>query len=240
MKWLALLAVVGTLIGLATWKTEPIQTFGYMTDLQLRTIGQRHNARLAARKLDGVTVPPGGVLSFNECVGSYSKDAGFWLAPVSYSGMLVPDWGGGVCQTSTTLYNAALVAGLEVLEQHPHLFAPKYVPPGQDAAVAYPGVDLRLRNPFKVPLKISATATEDKLRVQIIGGPLRNACVIQPQVERIEAGGTVHLPGSGNYSRVRNPGVPGFNVVIYRLSGERREKISSHSYPAAQRVVESG
>ena len=240
MKWLALVAVVGSLIGLASWQSEPPPTFGYMTDLQLRTVGQKHNARLAAKKLDGVVVPPGGILSFNERVGSYSKDAGFWLAPVSYSGMLVPDWGGGVCQTSTTLYNAALIAGLEILEQHPHLFAPKYVPPGQDAAVAYPGVDLRVRNPFKVPLKITAVATQEKLRVSITGGPMRSGCVIQPQVERIEAGGTVRIPGSGKRTRVRNPGVPGFNVVIFRLAEDKREKISSHSYPAAQRVIEGG
>ncbi len=238
MKWLALAMVGATLVGLLTWEKPAVATFGYMTDLDKRTVGQRHNARLAANKLNGAVIPPGGVFSFNQRVGSYSKDAGFRVAPVSYSGILVPDWGGGVCQTSTTLYNAALVAGLDILEHFHHEFSPTYAPPGLDAAVAYPGVDLRFRNPFKEPLTIVASASGRKLRVQIVGGPERKASVVEPLVEVVRSSGTVHLPSESGQRRVRNAGQPGYNVTVYRINGDGREQIDSHSFPPAQRVIE--
>lgn len=82
-------------------------------------------------------------------------------------GVLVPAWGGGVCQTSTTLYNAALLAGLEVLERHPHAIAPQYVAPGLDAAVAQGIADLRLRNPYPFPVRISFWVEEDRLLCEV-------------------------------------------------------------------------
>jgi hypothetical protein len=91
----------------------------------------------AAAALNGAVIAPGRELSFNHVVASWTPDRGFVLAPVSYDGQLVVDWGGGVCQTSTTLYNAALLAGMEITERHRHFWPPRYAPPGADAAVHF-------------------------------------------------------------------------------------------------------
>ncbi|GBC94172.1 Vancomycin B-type resistance protein VanW [bacterium HR15] len=135
----------------------------YATSLKGRTHGQRRNALLAAQKLHGVLLAPQATLSFNERVGQWVRSEGFVRAPVSYGGVLVPAWGGGVCQTSTTLYNAALLAGLEIVERHPHTIAPGYVPVGLDAAVAQGVADLKIRNPYPFPVRVEFEARGERL-----------------------------------------------------------------------------
>src|SRR5690349_13198224 len=138
---LLLLGLCGTLLAqLMATPSPQVEIAGYATSLQGRTHGQRHNAELAAAALDGKTIAPGAVFSFNQTVKSWSLDEGYVKAPVSFDGELVRAYGGGVCQTSTTLYNAALLAGLPILERHPHVFRPQYITPGRDAAVAQPGI----------------------------------------------------------------------------------------------------
>src|SRR5687767_11452496 len=110
-----------------------IEMAGYATSLLGRTSGQRHNARLAAEAINGKAIAPGEVFSFNRAVKSWSVDQGYVKAPVSFDGELVRAFGGGVCQTSSTLYNAALLAGLPIIERHPHVFRPQYIAPGRDA-----------------------------------------------------------------------------------------------------------
>ena len=129
------LTVGGTAALIANYSKPEKTLSSYVTTFAGRLTDQSHNAALAARKLDGVIVLPGEVLSFNESVGTWSRDQGYRKAPVSFSGTLVNTWGGGVCQTSTTLYNACLLVGMEVVERHHHQFAANYVPPGRDASV---------------------------------------------------------------------------------------------------------
>src|SRR5207302_1442552 len=81
-----------------------------------RTKAQKRNAILALKKLDGAVIAPGETFSFNTRVGTWSRDQGYRRAPVSYNGTLIASWGGGVCQTSTTLYNAALLAGMKIID----------------------------------------------------------------------------------------------------------------------------
>ena len=112
--------------------TKPEQRLaGYTTSLKGRKKAQIRNATLAARALEGRVIGAGKVFSYNAVVSAADQDndSGYVAAPVSVEGTMVPALGGGVCQTSTTLYNAALLAGLRVLERHPHTIAPHYVPP---------------------------------------------------------------------------------------------------------------
>lgn len=212
---------------------------GYSTSLAGRTRSQRHNAHLALSRLTGATVAPGAVFSFNRRVGSFSRDRGFRKAPVSYNGQLIDDWGGGVCQASTTLYNAALLAGMEMLERHPHRFAPSYVPPGRDAAVAFSGVDLRFRNPYPYPLRIEGHVQGDRLTISMVGA---QAPGIRPEVVSrvIEAqpAETYVLGGQKGRRRVRNTGKTGFSVDVVRIVGDRREIMSHDAYPAMNRVIQ--
>lgn len=234
-------ALVSLAAGAAAMLSVPSETVvgGYATSLKGRSHSQRHNARLALARLVGAKVAPGATFSFNRRVGTFSRDRGFRKAPVSYNGQLIDDWGGGVCQTSTTLYNAALLAGMQIVERAHHRFAPSYVPPGRDAAVAYPGVDLRFRNPYPYAVRIVGSMQGDRLKVSILG---RHAPSIRPQVAsqvtEVEAPGTFVLGGPQGRRRVRNTGKAGFSVDVVRIVGDRRETLSHDAYPAMNRVVQ--
>lgn len=220
----------------------------YVTSLEGRTYGQRKNARLSAQRLDGVTVGAGQVFSFNRFVGPWTPDRGYVIALVSYDGELVSDWGGGVCQTSTTLYNAALLAGLEVVERHKHTWAPKYIPPGRDAAVAQVEADLKLRNPYSWPVKIRTLYRNGSIGFEVRGkatGPMaavqaRTQATVSP-VEILRTDGRLQ-PGQ---RRLLNRGRSGTRAAVYRtyLQGPHRgvrELVSQDSYPAMNRVVTVG
>lgn len=129
-----------------------------------------HNIRLAAERLSGSVIAPGQLLSFNECVGKRTAENGFLPAPVIVGGEYVAGTGGGVCQVSTTLFNAALLAGLEVAESHAHSLSVAYVPPSLDAMVSEYS-DLRLKNPFSYPIYVLARAGERGVRVSLYGKP---------------------------------------------------------------------
>jgi vancomycin resistance protein YoaR len=204
-----------------------------------RNRSQRHNALLAIHHLSGDVVGPGEVFSFNARVGTCSRDAGYRKAPVSYNGQLIDSWGGGVCQVSTTLYNAALLAGMEIVERNRHRFAPGYVLPGRDAAVAFDDVDLRFRNPYSVPVRIEAAIQGDRLTATIYGEVrMKTRPQIVQDVRQIRDPMTFQLYGTGRAGRVRNSGKIGCEVVTYRVTGKRKELISTDDYPAMNRIVE--
>ena len=217
---------------------HPFTLGAYATNLTDRTPNQRHNARLAAATINGVVVRPHGVFSFNRLLRGWTRDKGYRLAPVSYDGVLTDDYGGGVCQTSTTLYNAALLAGLPILERHPHTFAPGYAPPGRDAGVAYENVDLRFRNPYSWPVTIHARSEGALLVCRIEGQhPPRQRVTLSSQIlDRFEPPLAPAAFGGTRYrTRWRLEGRPGLRVVIDRhfYSGgqeARRERISDDTY----------
>lgn len=247
-SFLLLLALGSTLFAVLGMAPSPqVELAGYATSLKGRTSSQAHNARLSALALDGKTIPPGATFSFNHAVQSWSLDAGYRKAPVSFDGELIRAYGGGVCQTSTTLYNAVLLAGLPIVERHPHVFRPQYIAPGRDAAVAYPGVDLRFKNPYAWPIVVRAIANSDTLEVHLWGAQrIEQSVRIVTEVlsttnprrlsRRLNSGSD---PGR---SYLRSPGAAGFRVVTYRVfkragPAERRERLSDDSYPAMHRVV---
>jgi vancomycin resistance protein VanW len=222
---------------------------GYATPLTGRTHSQKHNAIKAADALNGKVILPGAEFSFNRVLKSWSWDAGYLKAPVSYDGELIRAYGGGVCQTSTTLYNAALLAGLEIKERHSHVFAPHYVPPGRDAAVAQYTIDLRLRNPYSFPIRIAADTRGSQLQVKLIGAGNEARARVQIQTDTLAQTDPERLTrisyrsgGSGRIS-VRNPGAKGYRVVTYRVLTDtngktRREKLSDDSYQAMDRIIQ--
>jgi len=210
----------------------------YRTSLEGRTPNQRFNAELALGPLNGQVIGAGETFSFNKVVGSFARDDGYRKAPVSYNGQLISTWGGGVCQTSTTLYNAALLAGLAVIERHPHRFAPTYVPPGRDAAVAFENIDLKVKNVHSFPLRIRAQRVGGSIEIAFLGPrDLATKPVVQSVVlQRLSAG--VAVIGEGDKRRMRNRGKDGFEVQVVRQTGSLRENISQNRYPAMQRVIQ--
>jgi len=128
------------------------------------------NIRLAAKAIDGTVVFPGEEFSFNEVVGPRTPDKGYAIAHVYIAGEVRNGYGGGVCQVSTTLYDAALLANLAVTERHNHMFTVSYVPLGMDAAVSYGHADLKFRNNTNYPIRIDASVSENNvLTFNIVG-----------------------------------------------------------------------
>jgi vancomycin resistance protein YoaR len=211
----------------------------FATSLAGRTTNQVHNARLASMKLDGAQIAPGETFSFIRRVGTWSRDQGYRRAPVSYNGTLIDSWGGGVCQTSTTLYNAAMLAGMIPVERNPHRFCPDYVPPGRDAAVAFSDIDLRFKNPLPYPVGIRAKVEGEKIVISITGAkPLPVKPEIVSQVQQMSEPRTIYVGFDAGASKWRNPGKKGWEVATYRLMGGTKELLSVDSYPAMNRIVE--
>ena len=104
------------------------------------------NIQRAAELIDGTILQPGEIFSFNNQVGERNIENGFTLAPVIVKKQMVNDIGGGICQVASTLYNASVLAGLPIIERHPHSVDVKYVPRGQDAAVVWGSMDLKIMN----------------------------------------------------------------------------------------------
>lgn len=220
---------------------------GYATSLSARSSSQKRNAKLAAASLNGAIIPSGAIFSFNQTVKSWSQDAGYVKAPVSFDGELVRAYGGGVCQTSTTLYNAVLLAGLPIEERHPHVFRPAYAFPGRDAAVAFPGVDLRFKNPYSWPIRLEAKASDSTLSIRILGLE-KPAQTIRIQTEIVSATApqrlTRPIQSSARTRRkyLRSPGLTGFRAIAWRVFSQngreiRREKLSDDTYPVMNRVI---
>jgi vancomycin resistance protein VanW len=211
----------------------------YATTLDGRTRSQKHNAQLSMERLNGYVIQPGETFSFNKVVGSFSRDAGYRKAPVSYNGQLIDSWGGGVCQTSTTLYNAALLSGMEIVERNRHRFAPSYVPPGRDAAVAIWNIDLRFRNPHPYPVRILGRFEGERLLIGLYG---REALQDKPQVyeviQQVQSPMAFSIGPGGRTGRVRNTGKQGCDVSVYRVIAGRKERISSDHYPVMNRIVD--
>lgn len=230
------LAALGLLVG----RPNEVVVAHYATPLDGRTRSQRHNADLALGRLNGTIVAPGQTFSFNARVGSFSRDQGYRKAPVSYNGQLVDSWGGGVCQTSTTLYNAALLAGMQIVERNRHRFAPSYVEPGRDAAVAFNTIDLKFRNPYDFPVRIGSTDKNGRVDVQILAPrPLPASPVVMSKIVQVHDPAVFLIGDRQDYGRLRNSGKAGFEVNVYRITGDKKELISADSYPAMNRIVET-
>lgn len=127
------------------------------------------NIRRAAARIDGWFLMPGDGFSFNQATGLRTRENGYLDAPVFIDGKLVPDAGGGVCQVSTTLFNAVLYAGLAVTERTCHFAPVSYVPIGQDATVADNYLDFRFVNSRAHPVYIYAVYEPGALTVYILG-----------------------------------------------------------------------
>ena len=136
----------------------------YSSSIQARKDNIKHSAEI----LNGTVIMPGEQFSFNDTIGKISTDTGFFEATVIEDGEFVSGVGGGICQTSTTLYMAASKADLQIDERHNHSRPINYVPRGLDAAVAR-GLDLKFTNPFEFPIYIIAKADDNDIVFEIIG-----------------------------------------------------------------------
>ncbi|MBP3434554.1 MAG: VanW family protein [Clostridia bacterium] len=140
----------------------------YTTYFNKTETDRRENIEIAASLIDGVIVQPYGDFSFNQTVGRRTAEAGFKQAKIIVNGEYAVGVGGGVCQVSTTLYNAALKSGLTVTEFHAHSLQVSYVAPSRDAMVSTQS-DLKFSNPHPFPVRLNAKAADGAVRVSFTG-----------------------------------------------------------------------
>lgn len=127
------------------------------------------NIKLAAKKVNGTVILPGENFSFNTIVGSRTIEAGFKEGTAYVGGKVVPDVGGGVCQVSSTIYNTALLANMQIVERSNHMFTTGYVAASRDATVYYGSLDFVFKNSRKYPIKMVASANGGVCKVSIYG-----------------------------------------------------------------------
>lgn len=141
----------------------------FKTRFSVAEKSRNSNLKLAASRLNGHVLKPGELFSFNETVGARSEREGYKVAHVITSGEMVDGLAGGACQISTTLHGAAFFSGIEIVSSTPHSRPSTYVAMGLDATVAWPNVDLKLRNNFDFPVVIHFRVARGESVVEILG-----------------------------------------------------------------------
>lgn len=145
----------------------------YSTSYYASNAARTTNLRLAASKINGVVVMPGETFSYNRIVGKRTVAAGYKEASIYQNGQVVDGLGGGICQISSTLYNAAVAADMEIMQRRNHQFVPSYVNAGYDATVVWGSTDFQFLNRRNYPIKIEASVSGGIARITIHG--LKNA-----------------------------------------------------------------
>lgn len=141
----------------------------HQTKFNTGDVGRSKNIMLAAHKINGTILAPGEIFSYNGVVGERSYSEGFETAHVYVNGETVDGVGGGICQVSSTLFNAVVYANLDIVERVNHQLTVSYVPLGRDATVDYGNIDFRFKNSTGHPLKIVCTAENGTMYAGLFG-----------------------------------------------------------------------
>lgn len=223
---------------------------GYRTSFDPALANRSANVALAARLIDGYVLRPGEEFSFNEVVGPRLHETGFLEAPEIVGEEFVEGVGGGICQVSSTLYNAALYADLEITERYRHSVPLGYVPPGRDATLYYGVMDFRFKNSLDQPVIIRAEAEGGSLRISLWGAkPLEKDVRLRSDEREILPPEKVQVdpelpPGSVVIDAEGEPGKWVFvhKTVVSEETGETLYEgvISRNHYPPKPRLIRIG
>jgi vancomycin resistance protein YoaR len=221
----------------------------YTTRFPGYQVSRNHNIRLAASALDGRILMPGERLSYNQAVGKRTLKQGFRPAPVILYGEKRLGVGGGICQVSSTLYNAALLGELKIVRRANHSIPVDYVPLGRDATVTDTGIDLVIENPHDHPIAVATELGRSSLTIRVLGQPVAGRTVVlktersQPKSPPITRIPDPNLPVGKQ--RVIKKGAAGVRVVLWREVYENgvlvtRERVATSVYRAQPRVIAVG
>lgn len=141
----------------------------FSTKYDETNVPRSKNLKLAVAKLNGVVIMPGEVFSYNKTLGKRTAEAGYEYANGFAGGKVVPMLAGGICQISSTLYDAVLYANLNIVERHNHMFQATYVDPGKDATVVYGSLDFKFENTRSYPIMLKATASGGLAEIKVFG-----------------------------------------------------------------------
>ena len=220
----------------------------YSTSIENKEENTIYNIKLASGVINGIVIKPQDIFSFNKYVGPAEKADGYKESTIIANGVFANGYGGGICQVSSTLYNAVLLANLPIVERYNHSVygeATKYVPLGQDAAIFYEFKDLKFKNNLDHMIVIFLKVFSDTLQVSIFGGNQskeeveiisKDKKVIEYQIIRekdpkLEAG----------QEKVVQEGVPGYQIKTYRIirkDGEEKiELLAEDTYNSVPMII---
>ncbi|MGI6615611.1 MAG: VanW family protein [Dethiobacteria bacterium] len=197
--------------------------------------GRVHNIKLGAEAINGTLLFPGELFSFEALVGEITRAKGYREAPVIVGEELRPGLGGGLCQVSSTLYNAALLGNLEIVERLNHSQTIGYLPIGRDATISIGSVDLKFRNSRDHPVLIGAEVSGEQLTFRLFGPPMAEKVEIrtsdivrlEPPVRTEECKAL-----AGGEKKLLKQGKAGYTVktwrIIYRRGKEVSRELLSH------------
>lgn len=235
------------------WAAQLEGRFGLVSSFTTQTTNDRDrntNIALSAAALDGQVVRPGETLSFNACTGQRTGEKGYREAGAIASGVLVDDTGGGVCQTSSTLFNAVVRADLEIVKRSAHSWPSSYVNKGEDATVNWPSLDFVFRNDGDYPVFVVAWYENQSVTVEIYGELLEDGGRID-----LESEVTQTIKPSNDILYTLDPSLPlgtrkagrskrtGYVVDTYKVYKDaagnetRREKLWTTTYRATQQEI---
>ena len=234
-------------------KTELMNNFGLISAYTTQTTKNNNrntNIQLSAQAISGKTVLPGEIFSFNGATGERTAAKGYREAPAISGGQSKDEIGGGVCQTSSTLFNAVARADLEIIERNPHAWPSSYIEKGFDATVNWPGLDFKFRNNTEWPVFIIAGYSNRQVTVNIYGMSLGAGVKIDLESELVR---TIPQPEGVNYvvntdlapgeSKKTVTGRKGYEVTTWKVWYQgnretRREVLFKTIYKAYQETVE--
>lgn len=222
----------------------------YTTRYDESNINRTNNIKIASEKINGTIVMPGETFSYNQVVGARTIKAGYKEAAVYVNGKVVDGIGGGICQVSSTLYNAVLNANLEIVSRRNHYFITSYVPASQDATVSYGTIDFKFKNTRTYPIKIECTAKNGISQVTIRGlkEETEYEVVIKSEITEVIPYTTKYIDTNTLEKGTENivqKGTNGYKSEAYRilkLNGKVVSKtlLSKDSYNPMQRIIERG
>ncbi|MFZ5595530.1 MAG: VanW family protein [Bacillota bacterium] len=220
----------------------------YSTTFDPRLVDRSANIRVAAGALDGKIVAPSEVFSFNGTIGSRSTEAGYRNAKIIVNNEYVDGLGGGICQLTSTLYNAVILANLEILDRKNHSLPVSYVPAGRDATVSYNYIDFKFRNSTPNHIYIKTYYMPGRIAVKIYGNKdYRREITVNTRVLE-------KIPFKDEYKRdptlgereikLVRKGIPGMRVAAEKLimenGGVKRESLPSSIYYPVDRIIAVG
>ena len=234
-------------------KAELMNSFGRISSFTTETTSNANrntNIRLSAEAITNHTVLPGETFSFNQATGQRTAEKGYKPAAAIAGGETFDEIGGGVCQTSSTLFNAVARANLTIIDRDPHAWPSNYVEKGEDATVNWPNLDFRFRNDTEWPIFIVANYANRKVTVEIYGMSLGEGVSIdlvsettyvkEPPSEPLY----VYNPSLGvGKEEVTVKARTGYTVETYKVwyrNGKEfaREKLHTSHYKMYQKTIE--
>lgn len=208
------------------------------------------NLRLAMNKLNGVVVSPGETFSYNKTLGKRTAKAGYKEAGGFAGGRVVQTLAGGICQISSTLYDAVVYANLEIVERHNHMFLAGYVGAGKDATVVYGAYDFKFKNTRKYPVMLKTSIGGGVARIDIFGikedveyeVEISSKILSYTPFKVIKENDSSLAPGK---ERVTQNGMNGCKSITYKilkLNGKEvsRTVLSSDTYDPMNKIIKVG